>query len=91
MIFENSICSRCGKKLRDVRNNDIIYLTTKSFIWAGEIEEILTKNNIPYLKKGDQGTGLSLKLAFPKENFDFYVPYGAYEKSKELINNILEK
>ena len=58
---------------------------TKDAIWAGGIEDILTKNNIPYLKQGLLGADITSKAGSAMEKYQFFVPFGAYKKSKELL------
>jgi len=79
-------CGHCGSnKLREPKENDPVYLITKNIVWSGGIEDILTENNIPYLKKGLLGAGVASRTGYGMEDYKYFVPFGAYKKSKELL------
>jgi hypothetical protein len=89
LLCSGEECEGCGNnKLCDPKENDTVYLITKDVIWSGAIEDILTKNDIPYLKQGLLGAGVTSKVGYAMENYQFFVPFGAYNKSKELLANI---
>lgn len=80
-------CAFCGnKKVREVKENDTIYLTTKKFTFARMLEDILNKNNIPCLKLRQNTVG-SFLSPIPTNacEYKFFVPFGAYEKAKTLL------
>ena len=68
-----------------MKENDPVYLTTKDIIWSGAVEDILKENNIPYLKQGSLGAGITARIGHSMETYQFYVPFGAYEKAKKLL------
>lgn len=78
-------CECGGKKYREIKENDPVFLTMKDALTSSQIEPILTENNIPYLKTGRLGAGLALRIGPLFETYTFFVPLGAYEKAKELI------
>ena len=91
LLCAETKCDHCGSsKLCEPKENDPAYLITKDITWSGGIEDILTENNIPYLKQGTLGAGLTSKIGYGMENYQFFVPFGAYEKSKELLADIFE-
>ncbi len=76
----------CGaRKYREIKENDPVFLTVKDALTSGQIEPILNENNIPYIKRGRLGAGLVTRLGPMLETYTFFVPYGAYEKAKDLI------
>ena len=82
-------CDNCGnKKLFEPKENDPVYLITKDFVWSGEIESLFTENNIPYLKQGLFGAGITISMGHAMETYQIYVPFGAYEKAKKLLADI---
>jgi len=86
LLCANKKCDRCASnKLCEPKENDPVYLITKNVVWSGGIEDILTENNIPYLKKGLLGAGIASRTGYGMENYQFYVPFGAYKKSRELL------
>ena len=89
MLCDEKKCPNCGiEKLRVPKENDPVFLMTKEGIWSGGIEEILKENSIPCLKQGIQGTALTIKMGDITETYQFFVPFGAYEKSKELLRHL---
>jgi len=88
-------CCSCGRKrLREPKENDPLYLTAQNTVFSGTVEDILTKNNIPYMRRGKLGgspwTAPQQLLTFFNE-YDFFVPYGAHEKAKEVLGDFLGK
>jgi len=89
LLCTDDECMNCGnKKLYEPKENDPVYLITKDVMWSGTVEDILNQNNIPYLKEGLLGAGITSKAGYAVENYQFFVPFGAYKKSKELLTNI---
>lgn len=79
-------CPGCGTKgLSVLKGNDPVYLFSKEAIWAGGIEDILKEHGIPCLKQGIHGAAITAKMGDITETYRFFVPYSAYEKSKELL------
>lgn len=78
------------KKIREPKINDEIYLTTQKPIFSGMFEDLLKQNKIPYLKQGKLGAALAIKAGLFEE-YKFFVPFGAYEKSKELLKYLQEE
>ena len=84
-LTNNDRCPRCGrKKLREAKENDPVYLITKDAMISASVEDILRQNNIPCQKQGIMGVGVFTGLGYTNR---FFVPYGAYNKSKELLAN----
>lgn len=86
-LASDNECSVCGsKKLREAKDNDPVYLIAKDHTFAESIEDILTRNDIPYLKKPQVGAGLVSRTGYA-EVYQFFVPFGTYGKAKELLCN----
>jgi len=85
-------CPFCGaKKIREVKDNDPIYLTCKNYVFSGLLEDVLKQHQIPCIKKPVHGAALSLWRGNMFEKFTFFVPFGALEKSKELLKELFTK
>jgi len=85
-------CPNCKKKkLLAPKENDPVYLMTKDAITAAIIEDILSQNNIPNLKQGLSGSLITAYVGYSRETCRIFVPYGAYEKSKELLGNFFDE
>ena len=85
-------CPDCKKRnLRPPRGNDPVYLMSKAALWSGGIEEILKENDIPCLKQGSKGSFFNVILGSFTERYNYFVPYGALEKSRELLADFFEE
>lgn len=81
-------CLRCGSEnLPEARENDPVFIITKDITWSAVVEDTLKKNGIPYLKEGVLGAGFAARVGYAAERYNFYVPFGAYIKSKKLLMN----
>ena len=92
-LFDINVCPFCGnKKVRDPKENDAVYLTAKNSLFSGMLKDVLTKNHIPYmdLRRGSVGSFVSNVPSGFSEEYRFYVPYGAYEKAKELLEEFFD-
>ena len=84
-LTDDDRCQRCGKKkLREAKEYDPVYLITKDAMISASIEDILRQNNIPCQTRGIMGVNVFTGLGYTNR---FFVPYGAYNKSKELLAN----
>lgn len=83
---EEDKCPDCKtRELREPTGSDPVLLIEKGYVWAGMVEEILSDNGIPLLKKGVRGAGLSVSLGEVGETFRFFVPYETLEQARELM------
>lgn len=89
LLCNGDACKRCDTKaLRAPKENDPVFLIEKEALWCGGMEETFRTQGIPCLKKGWQGAGITERLGYVTETYAFYVPFGAYEKAKALLNDI---
>jgi len=89
-IFDSDQCDNCGKKkLKTVNGDDIVYLTTKNFVMSGILDDLLTKEEINFLKKGQKGAGLSATLGILSEEYNYYVVYSNLEKALEIADMVV--
>ena len=87
LIGDNDYCPICyTRKIRQPKENDVIFLTTQNWILSEILEDILTQNNIPCLVQGKRtGRTDSSRLS------NVFVPYGAYKKAKELLEEFFNE
>lgn len=91
LLCPDTECFSCGRaELREPKENDPVFLLTKDALLSAGIEDILNKNGIPCQKRGELGEGIISRIGYTKETYQFFVPYGAYGKSKELLANFIE-
>ena len=80
-------CLSCGyKKLKEPEANDVMYLTIQSMIYASMLDALLDENEIPYIKQ-------TIGFKHPTTQFGefhYFVPFGAYERAKELLNEFFK-
>jgi len=95
-LFEDNEANRAGKcpvcrkaRLRGPADNDPVFILSHNAFMSPGIEDILKRNGIPCIMQGEVGGGI-LYLGYAFEFFRFYVPYGAYDKSRELLADYLE-
>ena len=89
-------CEKCWqcetKNIREPMENDEVYLTTKDSFFSNWLEDVLKQNNIPCLKKGTFGAAMLLRAGVSNiETYDFFVPFGEYERAKELEEELFTK
>ena len=84
-------CPVCRRKMtREPGGGDLVFLMEKDAVLAASVEDILSQNGIPCLKKGRLGAGITAYVGYTMETFSFYVPYGAYEAAADLLSNFFE-
>jgi len=89
---EQEKCPQCNnKKLRAPKVNDPVYLTTKHALWSGGLEEMLKGNGIPCLRRSTQPIAAAVIMGEIQTTYNFFVPYGAHEKSKELLAGFFDE
>ncbi|MEG1808556.1 MAG: hypothetical protein RR244_01775 [Oscillospiraceae bacterium] len=92
---ENCCKARCGercgrKKLREIRNNDPVFLTEKEFFTAGIFEGALGEAEIPFMKSGMLGAGMTSYFGVGNEVYSFYVRYDDCARAKELEHELFD-
>lgn len=78
-------CDECGNALRRAKPNDPVLLVTTGFFKATLIEPLLVDMKIPYAKQSENGVAFTMRAGGLNETYRFYVPYGAYHKSRALL------
>jgi RNA polymerase subunit RPABC4/transcription elongation factor Spt4 len=84
-LTEENECSFCGKKAREPKEHDVIYLTTKDFMAARMIEEALADNNIACIMQA-VGAGAVGRMITGMARYNLFVSFAAYEKAKERLD-----
>jgi hypothetical protein len=85
-------CPGCRyRKLREPQVEDPVYLLTKDAITSASVEDILTQNGIPCIKKAQLGAGLTAYVGYSLETFRFFVPFGALAAAKDLLSNFIDE
>lgn len=82
---EHKKCT-CGyKKLRLAEDKDPVFLVTKNYMYGAMLQDILSKEKIPYITKPvREALAFFLdRTTFAKNHY--FVPFGALEKAKELL------
>ncbi len=77
-------CEKTGHATRSVREQDPVLVFKGDPIQAGQLEEMLRDQDIPYLKEGLLGAGMTTWAGPMMELFSFYVPYSRLEAAEEL-------
>lgn len=88
MLMPDTRCTNCGKKkLREVQNDDFCLFVSLETDRARYLEENLKMQDIPV---ASLGVGLDLRTRTSKI-FKMYVPYGYFEKAKEIYTLLFGK
>lgn len=85
LLFDSGKCDFCEKDdLRNVKDDDLCFLTEKGNVYSGILKDALKTENIPYethcVKDG-------CKAAIPDpmvESVRFFVPYAFLNRAKEI-------
>ncbi|MDO5325728.1 MAG: hypothetical protein Q4G00_03290 [Clostridia bacterium] len=89
-LTDTETCPECGKKLlRPVRENDPCFVLSTGQIWADMVCDVLKQNEIPFLKQGRMGAGLTMLTGIPLETYSLYVPYSHFEQAKEIADALI--
>lgn len=84
-------CPVCGRRtLRSPQENDPVFLVKLNSFQARLLEDALHEAEIPCEKRGQLGRGMTLRLGEGMEEYSFFVPFGAYEKSREIVTAFFE-
>ncbi|MCL2570097.1 MAG: hypothetical protein FWE16_02725 [Firmicutes bacterium] len=86
IVFEGEEARcKCGKKrLKPPVVNDIMFLTFRIHgPTSGMLEDLLEQHEIPFMRQESRG-GVPGAAFGKSSHFDYFVPFGAYAKAKEL-------
>ncbi|MBR5410439.1 MAG: hypothetical protein IK104_07180 [Clostridia bacterium] len=83
--FDGARCPNCGRKAkRDVKPDDVCFLTEKEYIWSGLLADALKQEHIPFMQKNVLGAGMALRAGALFESVRFYVRYDDLSAAAEL-------
>lgn len=82
-MAKDGVCPLCGKakKLRTVREEDTVYLTSCEYIWTQTVEDLLRGEGIPYRRQALLGSGLITSIGEMAELYRYYVGAADYERA----------
>ncbi len=85
--FDGDKCPDCGKRrrIREVRPDDLCFLTEKEYIWAEMLADVLTQQNIRFMQKSVMGAGLALKVGPILDRIRFYVLQKDLAEAEETV------
>lgn len=88
-LVRGETCPACKKArfLRAPEAGDPVLLCTLRYAMAAMVEPLLEEEAAPYSKVA-LGAGALLGGSTILENYSFYVPYGAYEGTVEMLGGI---
>ena len=90
VVFPDEQGHRCAeRRFREAAANDPVYLTTQDSTWSAAVEDVLTQHDIPCLKRAALGPAITAQIGHAMEKYRFFVPFGAFEKAKELLAEII--
>ena len=84
-------CPSCGnKRIREIRPEDICFLTEAEPIPASTLQDLLKQHHIPALTNSTVGAGMAMKAGSKFERIKFFVRYEHLEKAKELVSELFD-
>ena len=78
-------------RLTDSGTDDFCLLAEKEQPWSDVLADVLKQNNIPFLKKGNMGAGLSIKVGPLLERFQFYVPKSCLQEAQSVVDELFSE
>ena len=78
---------RCEKRehtVRTPRDEDPVLLFKGDSLLSGQLEDMLRQQDIPFLKEGMLGAGMSTWTGPMLEVYSFYVPWARMEAAEEI-------
>lgn len=83
------LCPVCGsRKVREPRMDDKCFLAEKEHIWGEMLADVLSKNNVPFLRQPILGAGIAMNLGHGMERYRFYVPYSRLEDAQTVLDTM---
>jgi len=90
-LTEEKKCPICGSRhLRGIEDDDPVFLMDTDAFTAESVQDILRQNGVPCQLQGLMGAGIIMRLGYAFETYRIFVPYGEYERTKELLGNFFE-
>ncbi len=84
-------CPSCGnRRIREVRPEDICFLTEAEPIPASTLQDVLKQHQIPVLTSSTVGAGMAMKAGNMFERIKFFVRYEHLEKASALVKEVLD-
>lgn len=85
LVHKEERCPSCRERNQLSTPEDLIFYIEADYFLSPRVEDFLKEEEIPYLKKGELGAGLALKIGYSFEQNLFFIPLAAYKKEKSLL------
>ena len=89
-VHNKEYCPSCGGRNELSKPDDLIFFTEADYFLSPRVEGFLKEEKIPYLKKGELGVGLAIKIGYQFERDLFFIPLEAYRKHERLLEEFKE-
>ncbi len=76
--YKGQVCPQCGLRGRLSSPEDLIFYIEADYFLSPRVEDFLKEKEIPYLKRGELGAGLTTRLGFSFEHDRYFLPLKAY-------------
>lgn len=88
-IVEGAPCPLCrGKVVREIEQDDLVYLVEKQAMWAEMLMDVLRQEEIPFSYRNTLGAALAMSVGREMERYIFYVPYSYLDKAKDVVDSL---
>jgi len=83
-LSQQEKCPKCGKKTREIKENEPVLLAGLDVLRAAMLEPLLKEAGIPYSRMGTVGAAFAMSGGMTLEEIRIYVPFSAYDQAREL-------
>ena len=82
-------CPACGSRhVRELRQDDLCFLTERDYVSTGILEDVLKQNGVPYLLKNVMGAGLAIKVGPMLDRGRFYVSQDRLQEAEGIVADL---
>ena len=90
LVYKSQVCPSCGTRGRLSTPDDLIFFIAADYFTSARVEGYLNEEEIPYLKKGELGVGLTSRIGLSFEYQRFFIPLKAFIDYEDQLNTLKE-
>ncbi len=88
LLSDSDICPFCeSETLREVKDEDLCFLTEKGIVYSGVLRGALLRESIPYRAHSVISSCRTARPGPAVETYRFFVPYEFLSRAKEIEEN----
>ena len=87
LTFDGERCPKCGKKSStSPEPDDLCFLTETEQLWSTMLADMLTQQEIPFIRKNVLGAGLALTTGLMRERVRFFVFFRHLDEAQSVVD-----